>query len=115
MKTIGRTGIVAACTAVVLSGFLGGCTSSDAEAKAHFDRGNAHFEKGEYDAAIAAWKEAVAVKPDYAEAYYKRALLYYFRPDYDKAWPDVKACRKYGGKVTPGFLAELRKDSGREE
>ena len=117
MTTIGRTGIMAACAAVALSGFLCGCINGDTQgnAQAFFDRGTAHFEKREYADAIAAYTKAIAIKPDYADAYYKRALLYYFRLDYDKAWADVKTCRKLGGKVTPGFLAELRKDSGREE
>ena len=48
-------------------------------------------------------------------AYLNRAVAYYYRRDYDKAWADVKACRRLGGEVFPVFLGELRKASGREE
>ena len=43
-----------------------------------------------------------------AEAHHNRAIAYYFMRDYDKAWADVKACQRLGGKVYPGFLTELR-------
>lgn len=139
--------LVASCATVLLSGFLCGCSSSDAEAESHFDRGVAHFDKGEYDAALAAWNQALAIKQDYAEAYVNmgiaygklgqyalaltacnkataikpnyagaycnRAVAYYFRREYDNAWADVKNCHRLGGQVPPGFLAELRKASGR--
>ena len=132
--------IMAACAAVVLLGPVSGCDSGkkgekehsaktrpkqavahgkkvDAEgrAEAHFDRGVTHFEKGEYDAAVAACKKAIAIKPDYANAYHNRAVAHYSRRDYSAAWADVKTCRKLGGKVAPELLAELRKASGREE
>jgi tetratricopeptide (TPR) repeat protein len=40
------------------------------KAEEYFDLGNAYYKKGEYDKAIEAFKKAVALKPDYAEAYY---------------------------------------------
>ncbi len=44
-----------------------------------------------------------------ADAYYGRATAYYGLSSYQKAWADVKACLRLGGKVDPEFLADLRK------
>ena len=70
---------------------------------------------GKFDEAITACEKAVAVKPDFAGAYYNRATAYYYKGNYDKAWADVKTCRRLGVDVDPKLLAELRKVSGREE
>ena len=43
----------------------------------------------QYTEGIAACKKAIAIKPDYADAYYNRAAAYYYSCDYDKAWADV--------------------------
>ena len=77
--------------------------------------GFAYVKLGQYDEALAAYKKVIAIKPDYAEAYYGRAAAYYYRQEYDKAWAEVKAYQDLDGKVHPGFLAELRKASGREQ
>ena len=50
--------------------------SGPESAQAHLDRGITHFEKGQYDAAIAAWNEAVAIKSDYADAYNNMGVAY---------------------------------------
>ena len=112
-KRISLVAALAGCAALVLSGFLCGCNNGDAEeeARACFDRAFAHFEKGQYEAAIAAFKKAIAIKPDFAEAYNNRAVVHYFRRQYDKAWADVNTCRKLGGKVNRVLLAALRKAS----
>ena len=34
---------------------------------------------------------------------------------YDKAWADVKMCRKLGGTPNPEFIEALTRDSGRSE
>jgi hypothetical protein len=44
----------------------------------------------------------------------RSAIAHFHRRDYDKARADVKECRRLGGKVEPGFPAELRRASGRE-
>jgi tetratricopeptide (TPR) repeat protein len=43
-----------------------------------------------YNQAISDYSEAIRIKPDYWEAYEKRAFKYYFgKRDYDKAFPDL--------------------------
>ena len=83
--------------------------------EAYSNMGAAYNELGQHTEALAACKRAVSIDPDYADAYRNRAIAHYSRRDYDKAWADVKTCRKLGGDVHPEFLAELRKASGREE
>ena len=84
-------------------------------AEAYYNMGLAYNNLGRFAEAIAAYTEFIAIEPDYADAYDNRAVSYYNGGEYDKAWADVKAFRKLDGKVQPGFLAKLRKASGREE
>ena len=82
--------LVGVCVVVLASAFLGGCDSrkddgadvsagdgpdagrveADARAREQFDMGVACLADGAYDDAIDALRQAIAIKPDYAEAYY---------------------------------------------
>jgi tetratricopeptide (TPR) repeat protein len=77
--------------------------------------GNVYIRLGQYAEALTACEKAIAIEPDLPDVYRNRAVLYHSRGDYDKAWTDVKSCRKLGGQVHPGFLAALQKASGRKE
>ena len=46
------------------------------EAKAAFERGNAYFEKKEYDLAINDYSEAIRLDPNFVLAYDKRSSAY---------------------------------------
>ena len=76
--SISRVAALAGCAAVVLSGFLCGCSNGDAkpETEAHLDRGEKYLDNGDYDAAVAAFKKAITIQPDYARAYLGRAVAY---------------------------------------
>ena len=44
--------------------------------EAYYTRGHAHFQKGEYDPAIADYNQAIQLDPDNAQAYYKRGVTH---------------------------------------
>jgi tetratricopeptide (TPR) repeat protein len=51
-------------------------------------RGNGHFDKGEFEAAVADYTKAIELKSDYAEAYYNRGNAYDNKGDKDRAIAD---------------------------
>jgi tetratricopeptide (TPR) repeat protein len=61
-------------------------TQGDAEAA--LNRGDAYNDKKKYDKAISEYTEAIRIKPNYAFAYQRRGTAYYFKPEYDKAIRD---------------------------
>jgi len=54
----------------------------------YYVRGNAHAFKGDLDHAIADFDQAIALKPDHAEAYHGRGLAYRDKGDLDHAIAD---------------------------
>jgi tetratricopeptide (TPR) repeat protein len=58
------------------------------DAEAAFDRGNAYYEKNEYDNAITGYTDAICLNPDYPEAFNRRGEAYNHKKDYDKAISD---------------------------
>ena len=74
---------IAACTAVIQSG-----RSTD-PADLYYDRGVAYDDKGLYDQAIADDNQAIALKPDYANAWGNRGVDYYNKGLYDQAINDL--------------------------
>jgi tetratricopeptide (TPR) repeat protein len=97
----------AGCVLFVLPAFLCGC-GSDKEAKAHFKRGKVDYYATRYAAAVVAYKKAIALKPDYAEAYYNLAAAYSALGKYAKA---ISACQKVIAIDPTGKLADqARKD-----
>jgi len=55
------------------------------DVKALYKRGLAHYQKKEWDRAIAEFDRAVELNPRYADALHKRGLAYYFKHDWDQA------------------------------
>ena len=49
-----------------------------------------------------------------AVAYAERALIYYIKKEYDKAWEDVHKAQSLGQEVREGFLKALREASGKK-
>jgi len=75
---------------VVLSVFLCGCGESekdrkDKETEACFEQAEAHYQAGRNDDAIAAFKKAIALKPDNARAYGNMGYAYDSLDQYDQA------------------------------
>ena len=61
-----------------------GKANNDALAIAHFNRANALDDKGDHDAAIADYDQAIKLKPDYVDSYLNRGLVHEGKKDYDK-------------------------------
>jgi tetratricopeptide (TPR) repeat protein len=76
---------IAACTARIQSS-----DTTDKIAFAYYHRGVAYESKGDHDRAIADLDQAIRLKPDFAEAYLARGVLYGARKrDYDRALADL--------------------------
>jgi Tfp pilus assembly protein PilF len=58
------------------------------DAAAFLQRGNAYFEKGDWDKAIAEYDQAIQLWPGFADAYSNRGSTYHNKGDYDQAIAD---------------------------
>ncbi|MSU58332.1 MAG: tetratricopeptide repeat protein [Pedosphaera sp.] len=79
------------------------------------NRGHAYLEMGKYREAVDDYSKAVATKPDFTSAYHDRAVAYFNLKDFDRAWADIRACRKLGLSPSPELIRRLETDSGRRE
>ena len=53
-------------------------------AEAHYNLGNALFQKGRVDEAMAQFKEALEIKPNYAEAHHNLGNIFFSKAKRDK-------------------------------
>ena len=53
-----------------------------------FKQGNIHLTKNEFDRAIEAYTQAIALNPDFAEAFNHRGMAYGNKGEFDRAIPD---------------------------
>ncbi len=60
------------------------------DANAHYDRGNALYEKGDLEGAIAELREAIRLKPDDAKAHYSLGVALRAKGDLDAAIPELR-------------------------
>jgi len=101
----------------VIHGILDNCVNSirEGDYRGYIDRGKRNQSRGKFDKAIADYSKAIKINPNYDYAYYIRAYTYlYYIKDYNKAWIDVHKAQELGYKFRFGFLADLKKASGRE-
>ena len=78
-------------------------------------RGSVLAGQGEIDEAIAHWKRALRIAPDYAEVHHNLAIAYHLKGDYAAAWKEIDQCRKLGLKPNPSLvhaLSEKMRDPG---
>lgn len=54
------------------------------KAEDYYNRGDAHFKKGETDRAILDFTKAIEMNPRFANAYYYRGMAYHRKKDYDQ-------------------------------
>lgn len=71
-------------------------------------RGDAYLTQGNLDRAILSYDKAIEVDPNDGEAYNNRAVMYYAKREYDKAWADVHKAQELGYAVSPKLLEDLR-------
>ena len=65
-------------------------------AKTYYNRGLAHSKKGEFERAIVDYTEAIELKPDYADAYYRRSKVWLHLGEVEKAKSDMKTASDIG-------------------
>jgi hypothetical protein len=82
---------------------------------AYYYRGNAWARRNNHGRAASDYTTAIELSPKFALAYMNRAVVYTAMRRYEKAWGDVDACRRLGGKINPTFLAVLSKISPRRQ
>jgi tetratricopeptide (TPR) repeat protein len=85
----GRTGsperIIAACSRIIERGNR---EAREARSIAHMNRGITYYDTERYDLAIADFNATLALDPDHAPAFNRRAMAYRYKPDPDRALPD---------------------------
>lgn len=62
--------------------------------------------------AVSDFTKSLEIAPNFAEAYYNRALTYFFKGEYDNSWIDVMKAQKLGYQIPSQFLQDLCKASG---
>jgi tetratricopeptide (TPR) repeat protein len=80
----------------------------------YINRGVAYLFKYQLDQAITDFTKALELNPRDTKAYKNRALCFYSKKEYGRAWEDVRKAQSLGGKIAPKFLEDLRRASGRE-
>jgi Tfp pilus assembly protein PilF len=78
-------------------------------------RGVVYCNRGDFVNGIGEINKALKINPRYAATYTNRAISYYLKKEYEKAWGDVHKTESLGDKVPPGFLKALREASGRQK
>ncbi len=68
----------------------------------------------EMDSVISVFSKTVESNPNYAGAYYNRAIAYFYRNNYERCWQDVHKAESLGLKFKPDFIRVLKKVSKRE-
>jgi len=72
--------------------------------------------EAEMDGVISVFSETIKNNPEYAGAYYNRAIAYfYYQNNYEKCWQDVHKAESLGLKFSPDFVQALKKASNREK
>ncbi len=79
------------------------------DANMYFFRSFANYRLGNYDAAIADNTKAIAMNPNYKEAYYNRGQTYNSMKKFKNAYDDIIKAQSLGYKVDPSFIASLKK------
>ena len=75
------------------------------------------IDQKELDSMIAVFSEAIKNNPNYVGAYYNRAVVYFYKNNYDKSWLDIHKAEALGINVDSKFIElvdKLKKASGRE-
>ena len=72
----------------------------------------------EIDNIIAVFTESIKHNPNYAGAYYNRAVAYFYKNDYDKSWQDIHKAEALGINIDVKFIelvVKLKQASGRDK
>ena len=69
----------------------------------------------EMNSIISVFSETIKKTPNYAGAYYNRAVAYFYKKNYEQCWQDVHMAESLGCKFSDDFLESLKKSSHREK
>ena len=69
----------------------------------------------EMDSVISVFSEAIKKNPNYAGAYYNRAIAYFYKNNYEQCWQDVHMAESLGPSFSADFIKSLKKASHREK
>jgi tetratricopeptide (TPR) repeat protein len=83
---------------------LGSCRSPAQAARMHYNLGTALGQKGVYDKALSHLKEAVGIKPDYAEVYANMGLIYFLQSKTDEAITYYKQANSLNANLTENHV-----------
>jgi tetratricopeptide (TPR) repeat protein len=81
---------IGACTALLQSGQ----EAANNIPIIYYDRGNGYRKEGLYDQAIADYSQAIALNPNYANAYNNRGIAYEYKNQRDQAIADYRMALK---------------------
>jgi len=99
---------------------LAGCVTITKDSKAPHSAKSSEavvIDQKEIEELISVFSEAIKQRPDYAGAYYNRAVAYFYKHDYDLSWQDIHSAEQLGINVDAKFIElvdKLKKASGRE-
>ena len=63
--------------------------AKDEETQMIFDKGNQFMDNGDFDSAIKLFSETIELSPDFAEAWNKRATVYFLQGELEKSIADI--------------------------
>ena len=76
-------------------------------AEDYCDKGRDYANKGMYDKAIAEYKKALEINPEFAGAHYGLAIAYYYKEEYSLAIKHCDRAMELGQEVDPEWLKAL--------
>ena len=83
-------------------------TPNQSAVYAHIGRGNAYFQKGAFDQAIADYTEAITLKTGVAGAYFNRGISRLCEQEYRKAIADLTTARDMGFDIVAAFHKDYK-------
>ena len=81
----------------------------------YFHLGVAKYDLGQLKEAVKDFNKAIRLNPEFADAYYNRAVVHYQMKQYDKSWQDIDKAQELGYRIERDLLEALHEVSPREE
>ncbi len=83
------------------------------EKQAWFELGICQEEQQKSEAAIASWRQALAIDNDFVKVHEILVEVYTRRSDYTRAWEEVREVQRLGGFVEPTTIETLQEATGK--
>jgi tetratricopeptide (TPR) repeat protein len=83
---------------------------------AHFNRGLVYLKKGDYFKALEDFNKEAQINPNAKGVEsYRLAVSHFIQKEYDQCWDELDRLQSMKYTISPAFLADLKKASGREK